>query len=134
MDASGHRFRTIPFVTGLAICVATACGGAVSTPLDRPAPVQPGDDETSAPVPEGSSSSSGDHKDATVPEEASMGKDMTMDAGDEPIDDAESTEAEAASDAGMCGVCFGSVCCMTPGARYYGRCYNPLFCGATCCL
>lgn len=131
MDASGHRFRAIAIVTGLAICVATACGGAASTSLDRPAPPQTGDDEMTAPVPEASSSSSGGHKDATVPEEAS-GKEMTMDAGDEPIDDAEA-EAEAGPDAAMCGFCFpGTQCCTTPGATAYGTCYNPIFSARSC--
>jgi hypothetical protein len=134
MDASGHRFRAIVFATSLAIGAAGACGGAVSTPLDRPAPLQVGDDETAAPVPEASSSSSGGHKDATVPEEASKGKDMTMDASDEPVDDAESSEAEAGPDGGRCGMCmFPMRCCMTPGAMYYGQCYNQFLC-ATCCL
>jgi hypothetical protein len=131
MDVSGHRFRTIAIATGLAICVATACGGAASTSLDRPAPAQLGDDEATAPVPEASSSSSGGHKDATVPEEASTGKDMT-DASDEPIDDAESSEAEAGRDAAVCGFCFpGTQCCTIPGATSYGQCYsifNPRSC------
>jgi hypothetical protein len=134
MDASGHRFRVVAFATGLAICVTTACGGAESTALDRPALMQQGDDQTAPPVPEASSSSGGGHKDATVPEEASRPPNDMMDAGDEPVDDAESSEAEAGRDAGMCGVCpFGSVCCMTPSGASFGQCYNFLRC-ATCCL
>jgi hypothetical protein len=132
MDVLGHRFRAVAIAAGLAICVATACGGAASTSLDRPAPAQPGDDETTAPVPEASASSSGGHKDATVPEEAGP-KDM-MDASDEPVDDAESTDAEAGPDAAMCGMCgFPMQCCMTPGARVYGQCYSPFGC-LGCCL
>jgi hypothetical protein len=133
MDVSGHRFRAIAIATGLAICVATACGGALSTSLDRPAPAQQGEDDATAPVPEASSSSSGGHKDATVPEEASTGKDM-MDASDEPIDDAESSEAEAGRDAAICGVCLfpGTQCCTIPGATSYGQCYNPIFSARSC--
>lgn len=132
MDVSEHRFRAIAIATGLAICVATACGGAAGTSLDRPAPAQQGDDETTAPVPEASPSSSGGHKDATVPEETGTGKDM-MDASDEPIDDAES-EAEAGRDAAVCGVCLfpGTQCCTVPGAISYGQCYNPIFSRTSC--
>ena len=133
MDTSGHRFHAIAFVTSLAICVVAACGGAISTPLDRPVQVQQGDDEMAAPVPEASSSSSGGHMDATIPEEASTGKDK-MDAGDEPIDDAETMEAEAGPDAAICGVCVfpGTQCCTTPGAVSYGQCYNPIFNARSC--
>lgn len=134
MDVSGHRFRAVAIATGLALCVATACGGAASTSLDRPAPAQQGDDETTAPVPEASSSSSGGHKDATVPQEASTGKD-TMDASDEPIDDAESSDGEGGRDGGMCtstSCMFGMQCCMTPGAMAYGQCYSPFFSPRSC--
>jgi|SRR5579859_330024 len=133
MGASGHRFTAIPFVLALAIGVASACGGAASTSLDRPSLTQQGDD-TSPPAPEasGSSSSSGGRADATVSDDASPDGDMTADAADEPpVDDVESPDA--GPDAGMCGVCpFASQCCTVPGARSYGKCYNVLC--LTCCL
>jgi len=110
MDASGHRFRAFAFATGLALCAAAACGGAVSTALDRPAAL------------------------ATVPQEASQGPDMNMDAGDEPVDDVAAPAKDSGPEGGQCGMCmFPMRCCMTPGAMYYGQCYNQFLC-ATCCL
>jgi len=93
-----------------------------------------GDEEMAAPVPEASSSSGGGHKDATVPQEASQGPDMNMDAGDEPVDDVAAPAKDSGPEGGQCGMCmFPMRCCMTPGAMYYGQCYNQFLC-ATCCL
>jgi hypothetical protein len=135
MGAWGNRFA-LPLVTGLAglaLCAASACGGAVSTPLDRPAPIQQGDDTTVQPVPEASASSSGGgREDATVSDDSGPRGDNT-DASDEPVDDGQSSAVEAGPDAAMCGMCmFGTRCCMVPGAMAYGQCYNVLFGGATC--
>jgi hypothetical protein len=132
MGAWGNRFSALPLVTGLAglaLCVASACGGAASTPLDRPAPIQQGDDQTAQPVPEASASSSGGgRQDATVSEDSGPGGDNTPDASDEPVDDGSSSQDEAGPDASMCGMCmFGNRCCTVPGAISYGQCYSVLF-------
>jgi hypothetical protein len=135
MGAWGNRFA-LPLVTGLAglaLCVASACGGAASTPLDRPAPmVQQGDDQTPQPVPEASGSSSGGGRvDATVSDDSGPGNN-TPDASDEPVDDGQSSQDDAGPDASMCGMClFGNRCCMVRGAISYGQCYSVL-CGACC--
>jgi hypothetical protein len=137
MEAWGNRFSALPLVTslaGLALCAASACGGAASTPLDRPAPmVQQGDDQTPPPVPEASASSSGGgREDATVSDDSGPRGDNT-DASDEPVDDGQSSAVEAGPDAAMCGVCmFGTRCCTMPGTMAYGQCYNILFGGASC--
>jgi hypothetical protein len=137
MGAWGHRFSALPFVTGLAglaLCVASACGGAVSTPLDRPSLVQQGDDQTAQPVPEASASSSGGgREDATVSDDSGPRGDNGTDASDEPVDDGQSSAVETGPDAAMCGMCpFGNRCCTVPGAMAYGQCYNIVFGGATC--
>ena len=136
MGASGHRFRALPFLTGLAglaLCASSACGGAESTLLDRPAAATQGDDQTSQPVPEASSSSSGGGRDATVVDDASRG--MTDDAGDDaPVEDVQSSPAEAGRDAAMCAPCTfpNNQCCTVPGSFSYGQCYNALLCRGCC--
>jgi hypothetical protein len=137
MGAWGNRFSALPVVTGLAglaLCVASACGGAASTPLDRPALTEQGDDQTAPPVPEASASSSGGGRvDATVSDDSGPRGDNTTDASDEPVDDGQSSAVEAGPDAAMCGIClFGTRCCMMPGAMAYGQCYSVVFGGASC--
>jgi hypothetical protein len=135
MNFPGHRFGAIARAAGFALCVVTACGGAASTPLDKPAPTQHGGDNTTGGLEASTSSSGGGGSDATVAEDATVGDDTHDAARDAPAqDDVESPpEASPADDAPMCGVCpIGNRCCMTPGAISFGQCYN-LLCGP-CCL
>jgi hypothetical protein len=137
MGATGYRFSAVRLALGAAACVAIACGGAASTPLDRPLPTQPADDGATSGMPEASASSSGGGgSDATLADDSSSGGGTTVDAADDaPAADAESTPVEAGPpDSGStCGVCtLGNRCCMVPGTISFGQCYSVL-CMA-CCL
>jgi len=138
MGASGHRFGAVPFVLGLALCLASACGGAASTPLDRPAtgPSSGDDDNSQGPPDTGSGSSSGGgHEDATVSDDSNPGDDVGSDGGGDAGDDGSSSPPEEAGPpdaSSMCGPCMpGDRCCTVPGTVSYGQCYSVL-CGPCC--
>jgi hypothetical protein len=137
MGALGYRISSACLAAGLALCAANACGGAASTPLDKPpiVPTPQGDDDSSAGPNEASaSSSSGGGKDATIAEDSSKGDD-TIDAGDEPSSDdvGVGPPVDASpEDASLCGPCaLGNRCCTVPGTVSYGQCYSVL-CGPCC--
>lgn len=137
MGATGYRFSTVRLALGAAVCATIACGGAASTPLDRPLPAQPEDDGATRGMPEASASSSGGGgSDATLADDSNPGGGTAVDAADDaPADDAESMPVDAGppDSGGACGVCtFGNRCCMVPGAFSFGQCYSDL-CMA-CCL
>ena len=134
MGALEHRFSTAGLVVGVALCAASGCGGAKSTP--RPASQRQrrtGDVFLDGSGDSGSSSGGG--RDATMEDEPSPGDDMTADATPDSGDDVGSEPAEEAGppDAGGCAsVCTaGSRCCTVPGTLSYGQCYSVL-CGYCC--
>jgi hypothetical protein len=137
MGASRHRFDTASLVLGVALCAASACGGAASTPLDQPPASNPqgGDDSSQGGGDSGGSSSGG--RDATLADESNPGDDMTADANEaaDSGDDVGSEPAEEAGppDAGGCAsACIGgNRCCTVPGTLSYGQCYSVL-CGYCC--
>jgi hypothetical protein len=136
MGALEHRFSSLCLVAALALGAASGCGGAASTPLDKPpiGPSEPADDATTQGSQDASgSSSSGGGKDATLPEDTGVGDDTTSDAAGDDSDDAGIAALEAGPpDAGFCGVCAaGNRCCMVPGTLSYGQCYSEL-CGPCC--
>jgi hypothetical protein len=137
MGALGHRFSSVCLVAALALGTWAACGGAASTPLDKPptGPSESGDDATSQGSQDaGGSSSSGGGRDATLPEDTGVGDTTSDGADDSASDDADSVSVIEAGppDAGFCGVCsVGNRCCMVPGTLSYGQCYSEL-CGPCC--
>jgi hypothetical protein len=136
MGASRHRFDLASLVLGVALCAASACGGAASTPLDQPPASGPQGDEDSSQGSSDSSGSSGGGRDATLADESNPGDDTTDAGADSGGDDVGSEPAEEAGPPDATSVCasactVGSRCCTVPGTLSYGQCYSVL-CGYCC--
>jgi hypothetical protein len=120
------------FIIALALCSASACGGAENSTLGNP----PSSDNSSgsmSPLPE-AGGGGGDHLDATMLE-ASPGDDATMSGGDDASDDGGDGSAGDDGGGSACKTaCFlGQQCCSKVGNLLYGKCYSPFSCAPFCC-